>query len=74
MKYELKITDEHGNDFIADVSKRNCDNCENKFDQDGMRFLDDDWWLCEDCFQKGSVGDCEYSSYCNYTSTCDYAC
>jgi hypothetical protein len=55
------------------VSKR-CDSCEKDFEQDDMRMLDDDWWLCEDCFIEGSEGCCEYSSYCNYTGYCDYAC
>ena len=58
---------------IAVVSKR-CDSCEKDFDQDDMRMLDDDWWLCEDCFIEGSESFCEHSSYCNYTGNCDYSC
>ena len=58
---------------IGGVSKR-CDSCEKDFNKDDMRMLDDDWWLCENCFIKGSEGCCSFSSYCNYTGNCDYAC
>jgi hypothetical protein len=51
-----------------------CDNCEKPFEKDDMRMLDSDWWLCQECFEKGKKGYCEYSDYCEYTGNCDYAC
>jgi hypothetical protein len=59
---------------MKDIDLRACDGCNQEFNEDDMRMLDSDWWLCESCFEKGARGNCEYSSYCDFTGNCDYAC
>jgi len=56
------------------VNKCKCDDCEKTFLEADMVKLDSDWFVCEDCFEKNSEGDCYWSNYCNYTGSCDYAC
>ena len=51
-----------------------CDSCDKKKDNKQSVMLTDEWYVCKDCFEKESVGDCEYSSFCNYTGKCDEAC
>ncbi len=73
MSKEQNLEDKDKALHIAIVSKR-CDSCDKDFDQDDMHMLDNDWWLCEDCFIEGSEGCCQHSSYCNYTGNCEYVC
>tara|TARA_R110001632_G_scaffold41171_1_gene103294 strand:+ start:875 stop:1081 length:207 start_codon:yes stop_codon:yes gene_type:complete len=56
------------------VNKRECDDCEKLFKQDDLVKLDCDWFVCQECFEGNSEGNCSWSSYCNYTGSCDNAC
>jgi hypothetical protein len=51
-----------------------CDSCDKKKDNKYSVMLTDEWYICKYCFEKESVGHCEYSALCEYTGECDEAC
>jgi len=51
-----------------------CDSCEKEKDNKYSVMLTHEWYVCKDCLEKESIGDCEYSSFCNYTGKCDDSC
>jgi hypothetical protein len=52
----------------------NCEDCEIELNTDNSVMITDEWYLCKKCYEEKSIGDCQYSSYCNLTGECDYAC
>lgn len=72
---KLKLEAQNKALHIADVSNSFiCDSCEKQTDISLLVMLTDEWYVCQDCFEKESVGDCEYSSFCNYIGNCDESC
>lgn len=37
---------------MKNITSISCDNCNINLNPDDMRMLDEDWWLCENCFEE----------------------
>jgi hypothetical protein len=51
-----------------------CEYCKIVINTKNSVMITDEWYLCKTCYEEESMGDCEYSSYCNLTGKCDDAC
>jgi formylmethanofuran dehydrogenase subunit E len=77
MKKKVENIEEVQNEPLSKTNVSNsfiCDSCDKKKDNKYSVMLTDEWYVCKDCFEKESVGHCEYSALCEYTGECDEAC